>query len=126
MAFADILLQLERPYWSPAHPNKYIETTRVTPDAVRRTGWGLTYPDDIGAFNLMWLVSGVGLPPEGGYKRFAPLSTAALAQSLFPLAPNYSLKDAAALVPLQRFADLVAAARSPHLAVIENALRLRV
>jgi len=119
--FKEILARLERPYWSPLHPRQYIKRDERTG---YRLGWGCVYPEDIGAFNLLWLLSGAGAPPDD-YSRYTPGLHIMLKSQHMHLG-RHTLKEAAALLPLDRFADHVFFSENPQLAPVAAALRLRV
>lgn len=124
MNFQQYMAQIERPYWSPVHPRKYVSTGVSQSGKLIRMGWGVVYPDDIGAFNLMWLVSGVGLPPDT-YKRYSEQATAVLQVSNYQLG-RFSVKECAARMSIAAFADRVMYADLPVFQPIYDALRLRV
>lgn len=121
MQFSDFMLQITRPYWSPVHPHKYI-----LHDSGKAFGWGIVYPDDIGSFNLMWLVSGVGQPPDD-YKRYSRLAVWVLGHGNDKVG-GFRLRDAAALMSLRRFDALLSAhpKQTQDLQHIKDALRLKV
>lgn len=124
MDYQDFLIQIERPYWSPVHPSKYIARETIK-GSVFVFGWGRVYPDDIGAFNLMWLMSGVGGPPDS-YSRYNP-SIRPVFDVSFELIGNCYLKDLAGMLPLEKFASRVSATTNPRIPVeLYDALRLRV
>lgn len=124
MDFKDILIQLERPYWSPVHPEKYRALTKLRSGQVVNTGWGWAYPHDIGFFNLIWLLSGVGLPPAD-YKRYAPLCMDIYAIQHDTLG-RFTLKDTAARYTIDEFFWRIEFAGNPRHASILAALRLKV
>lgn len=124
MQFKDILNQVKRPYWSPMHPLHYVRHTRLTSGKIVRGGWGMAYPEDIGYFNLIWLLSGVGGPPDN-YQRYAQLGLLILSMQHDSLG-RHSVKDTAALRPLSFFSQAVIAARNPNHEQLLDAVRLRV
>lgn len=98
------------------------------------TGWGLLFPEDIGAFNLLWLLSGVGGPPHE-YNKFGEsgLWVAQHANLLLGRSDSRysqpSLSTAAALLPLAKFSVLVRqqpAVSQVFLRPVISALALRV
>lgn len=99
---------LDRPYWSPAHPSKYILVERVNDNICRRSGWGLLYPDCIGSFNLLWLLTGAGMPLES-YKPYSE-EAAWVASNLAKPVGKLQLNEAAALLTLSAFLKAVAQA----------------
>ena len=115
MDFKSMLSQIERPYWSPMHPRHYIKG---------RVGWGIVYPDDIGAFNLMWLMSGCGQPPDD-YARYSGAARWVLGYSNVFIG-RQTIKDLAALRPLNRFADIIFSDPIELYEPLRDALRLRV
>lgn len=118
--FEDEFMQwARRPYWSPSHPLKY-----VTDGRYGRTGWGTIYNNDPGGFNLMWLLSGVGLPPDN-YNRYTSSVLWVMQAPRFTLG-RITLKEAAALHTINQFADQIFCACNPHLEPVASALRLRV
>lgn len=128
MDFKAILQQIDRPYWSPVHPSQYIKEVKL-PGLVRRSGWGLVYPDDIGAFNLLWLMSGVGGPPDD-YKRYMFAVTWVMGHG-HTQAGRWTLNEAAARMPLRAFSEYVdkefgGAQHHANLQVLGDALRLKV
>ena len=96
---------LDRPYWSPAHPSKYILVERVTDKLSRRSGWGLLYPDCIGSFNLLWLLGGAG-QPLGSYKPYHD-DAHWVADNLTKPVGKLQLNEAAALCTLPDFLHLI-------------------
>jgi len=124
VTYSDFLVQIERPYWSPIHPSKYV--AKETIKGVHYTfGWGLVYPDSIGIFNLMWLASGVGGPPDS-YSRYMP-SIGPVLDASFELVGGRYIKDLAATLPLDKFASRIGATTNPRIPVeLYDALRLRV
>lgn len=125
MDFKDILRQVERPYWSPMHPKLYIKRGNATSGVSMLFGWGLCYPEDIGAFNLMWLVSGVGGPPDN-YGRYAAQSKMVIALGSHYLTPQHTVNSAAALLPIGRFDKLITWIANPLHEPLRVALRLKV
>lgn len=128
MEFLAILQQVTRPYWSPVHPRRYIKSTPV-PGALRLSGWGLIYPDDIGAFNLLWLMSGVGGPPDD-YKRYGYAATWVMAYG-HTQARRWTLVETAARMPLREFSEHVDKVFGKNqnygnLKTLGDALRLKV
>jgi len=121
MEFSDFLLQITRPYWSPVHPTYYIQR-----EGKHLVGWGLCYPEDIGAFNLMWLMSGAGGPPDD-YVRYSREALWVCGYSNFPLG-RLTLGIAAATMPIKRFSAFLDA--HPQQTVLfeplKDALRLKV
>lgn len=122
--FEEFKAQYERPYWSPVHPSRYTKRTHYG-----RTGWGILYPEDIGGFNLMWLLSGVGLPPDD-YDRYTTIVAWVIEAGLnrYTLG-RLTLKEAAAVLPINRFAEEVFVRIHPNrygYGKLADALRLRV
>ncbi len=116
--------QITRPYWSPVHPKNYITTRRNPAGTITREGWGIVYPDDIGSFNLMWLVSGCGQPPNE-YKPYAKAVRYVLTISHFPIS-GLTLKHRAASCTLNEFQQHVERAGQPVFDALLDAVRLRV
>ena len=124
MDFKSLLNQVTRPYWSPVHPLKYVKRQTVD-GTLFITGWGTVYPQDVGAFNLMWLMSGCSGPPDS-YARYDSCMQPVLNAS-FALIGNCYLKDLAAMLPLDKFSERVTDASNPSLpSTLFDALRLRV
>ena len=124
MEFSDILLQVTRPYWSPVHPLQYIKEVK-TIYHTRRSGWGLIFPDDIGAFNLLWLMSGVGGPPDD-YKRYGYAATWVMTHGKMRIG-RWTLTEAAARMSLRAFSKHIdERAKGQDLGALSDALRLRV
>lgn len=121
--FKEILARLERPYWSPLHPRRYVKRIE-NGNRPQLIGWGMCYPEDIGAFNLMWLLSGAGAPPDD-YNRYTTAVMFVL-QCQDVMLGRRTLKEAAAMLTIDQFARDVRLAASPQLAPIAAALRLRV
>lgn len=63
MSPAEFISQLRKPYWSAQHPSEYVRVHKSAKGTVIRSGWGLFFPDEIGVFNIVWLLSGVRHPP---------------------------------------------------------------
>lgn len=126
MQFTDFMLQVTRPYWSPVHPSKYIIEIRLAENIRRRIGWGLCYPEDIGAFNLMWVMSGIGGPPDD-YLRYQEGSRQICSIAHLPLG-FCTLRNAAAAMPIGRFSRYldVHGKGLTHLEPLKAALRLKV
>ena len=123
MNFKEFLVQVERPYWSPLHPRNYICRLEGA-GRLKLQGWGMVFPDDIGAFNLMWLMSGVGAPPDD-YRRYASLVSPVLQITHFTLG-RFTLKHAAAVMPMGKFAERLLLSGNPAFEPVLDALRLRV
>ena len=126
MDFKAILSQVTRPYWSPVHPAQFTKP-RALPvtGKIVRIGWGTMYPTDIGRFNMIWLLSGVGGTPPDNYERYASLFHLIMQVQHVQLG-RFSLIDTAARYPLVEFADRVLAAKHHWCAPVEAALRLHV
>lgn len=125
MSPADFVEQIKRPYWSPYHPSQYISKF-VSRDGRRLilNGWGLLFPEDIGGFNLAWLVSGVGGPPAD----YGPYRTQTLwvAARSHWMVGDYQLRELA-WQPLDRFAaTLKACPDANRFELVLDALALRL
>ena len=122
MEFSELMLQVTRPYWSPVHPTHYIQQRSTG----RTVGWGLCYPEDIGAFNLMWVMAGIGGPPED-YMRYSEGSLWVCGVAHLPVG-RWSLRNAAATMSIDRFSRHLDAhpQDTKHLDRLKAALRLKV
>jgi hypothetical protein len=95
--FTEFMLRVEYPYWSPAHPTRYT--------AGSSKGWSALWPEDLGAFNLVWLLSGVSEPPPNT-DTFVTRTRWAVANLNRPV-QGETLRALAGRLPLREFAGMV-------------------
>ena len=98
-------------------PGEYVVVDRGV-----RVGWGKLWPDYMGAFNLLWLLSGVSLPPPN-YPPYLQVAAWVAAHSHYHVG-GMPLAELAALRSLPRFERTLLALgpEDPALAPIQRAL----